>query len=235
MFLTEYYFLENSLLERKIITTGDGSSSIQLTEWDEQYHSKHGAINEAVHVYIKTGMVHFLNTNPEINPVSILEIGFGTGLNAFLTLLESNTRNISVHYTGVEAYPLSALEINSVNYAEMLAQSSIPFLKLHETPWEDTAEISKTFKLEKRKQLFEDITDQDAFNVIYYDAFGSRVQPELWEKPIFKIMYAALKKGGVLVTYAAKGSARRAMESCGFKVERLPGPPAKREMLRATK
>ncbi len=222
-------------MERKIITTGDGSSSIQLTEWDEQYHSKHGAINEAVHVYIQTGLVHFIETNPSVTPVSILEIGFGTGLNAFLTLLESNKRQVSMHYTGVEAYPLSALEIKSVNYAEMLETSNLPFLKMHETPWETPAEISSTFELEKRKQLFADITDVDTYNVIYYDAFGSRVQPELWEEPIFKIMYAALKKGGVLVTYAAKGSARRAMESCGFKVERLPGPPAKREMLRATK
>ena len=231
----EFFFLENSDLERKIITTGDGSSSIQLTEWDEQYHSKHGAINEAIHVYIQTGLVHFLETNTDVNPVSILEIGFGTGLNAFLTLLEANARKVPIHYTGVEAYPLSALEIKSVNYAEMLEQSPIQFLKLHETPWETSVEISSTFQLEKRKQLFEDIMDQSAFNVIYYDAFGSRVQPELWEEPIFRIMYAALKKGGVLVTYAAKGSARRAMESCGFKVERLPGPPAKREMLRATK
>ncbi|EDM44875.1 hypothetical protein SCB49_02104 [unidentified eubacterium SCB49] len=222
-------------MERKIITTGDGSSSIQLTEWDEQYHSKHGAINEAVHVYIKTGLVHFIETNPSVHPVSVLEIGFGTGLNAFLTLLESNYRKVPIHYTGVEAYPLSELEIKSVNYAEMLETSSVPFLKMHETPWETKAEISSTFQLEKRKQLFEDITDQEVYDVIYYDAFGSRVQPELWEEPIFKIMYAALKKGGVLVTYAAKGSARRAMESCGFKVERLPGPPAKREMLRAIK
>ncbi len=222
-------------MERKLILTGDGSSSIQLTEWDEQYHSKHGAINEAIHVYIQTGLVHFLETNPLVNPVSILEIGFGTGLNAFLTLLESNDRNIPIHFTGVEAYPLSTLEVNSVNYAEMLKQPSAPFLKMHETPWETPTEITSTFQLEKRKQLFADITDQEAFNVIYYDAFGSRVQPELWGESIFKIMYRALKKGGVLVTYAAKGSARRAMESCGFKVERLPGPPAKREMLRATK
>ncbi len=222
-------------MERKIITTGDGSSSIQLTEWDEQYHSKHGAINEAVHVYIQTGLVHFIETNTDVSPVSVLEIGFGTGLNAFLTLLESNTRNVPIHYTGVEAYPLSNQEIKSVNYSEMLQESPTAFLKMHETPWETASEISSTFQLEKRKQLFADITDQDAYNVIYYDAFGSRVQPELWEEPIFKIMYAALKKGGVLVTYAAKGSARRAMESCGFIVERLPGPPVKREMLRATK
>ena len=222
-------------MERKIITTGDGSSSIQLTEWDEQYHSKHGAINEAEHVYIKTGLVHFLETNSIGKPVTILEIGFGTGLNAFLTLLESNKRQVHIHYTGVEAYPLSKAEIDSVNYPEMLKTSPFSFLKLHEIPWEVTSEISSTFQLKKRKQLFADITDHSVFDVIYYDAFGSRVQPELWGESIFKIMYNALKEGGVLVTYAAKGSARRAMESCGFRVERLPGPPAKREMLRATK
>ncbi|TCI94374.1 tRNA (5-methylaminomethyl-2-thiouridine)(34)-methyltransferase MnmD [Tenacibaculum sp. M341] len=216
-------------MKREIIITSDGSTTIHLPDWNEQYHSKHGAIQEAYHVFIKNG----LNVVSQ-NPISILEIGFGTGLNSFITFLESNT---DVNYTGIEAYPVEVDEIEKLNYvSELKAENhSAIFKKIHEVTWEESHEITQGFRLTKRKQFFKDINDIEAYNLIYFDAFGARVQPDLWTEEIFSIMYTSLKEEGVLVTYSAKGSVRRAMESVGFKVERLPGPPGKREMLRATK
>ena len=212
--------------------TADGSSTIHLPEWDEQYHSKHGAIQEAKHVFIKTGLSLFKNKK-----INLLEIGFGTGLNSFITFLEAPKLNLSVNYVGVEAYPVAIEEIKQLNYVSQLnaIKFNAVFSEMHQQEWEFKNEISTSFSLTKRKQFFNEINDENVFDLIYFDAFGARVQPELWTEDIFKIMYTALKKGGVLVTYSAKGSVRRAMQSVGFTVERLPGPPGKREMLRATK
>lgn len=219
-------------MKRKIITTGDGSKTIQIEDWNEQYHSIHGAVQEAYHVFIKHGLSLFKD-----EPVSILEIGFGTGLNAIITAIEAPKSNLTINYTGVEAYPVSLEEVSQLNYIEQLnaKESADVFTKMHKVEWELSAAILPNFQLLKRKQDFLDITDEATYNLIYFDAFGARVQPELWTETVFKIMYNALKINGVLVTYAAKGSVRRAMLAVGFKVERLPGPPGKREMLRATK
>jgi tRNA U34 5-methylaminomethyl-2-thiouridine-forming methyltransferase MnmC len=221
-------------LKREFLTTGDGSLTIHLPEWNEQYHSKHGAIAEAIHVFINTGLVHWISKN-DASEVSILEIGFGTGLNAFLTSLEATKKNIQIQYTGIEAYPISEQEIKQLNYASLLATSEEVFLKLHQSNWGISSEIIQNFTLLKREQFFSEIKDTNLYNIIYFDAFGARVQPELWTEAIFEIMFEVLKPKGVLVTYAAKGSVRRAMQAVGFVVERLPGPPGKREMLRATK
>ncbi|MDO6492931.1 MULTISPECIES: tRNA (5-methylaminomethyl-2-thiouridine)(34)-methyltransferase MnmD [unclassified Cellulophaga] len=219
-------------MKRKIITTGDGSKTIQIEDWNEQYHSIHGAVQEAYHVFIKHGLSLFKD-----EPVSILEIGFGTGLNAIITALEAFKSNLTINYTGVEAYPVSLEEVSQLNYIEQLnaEESADVFAKMHKVEWEVSNTILPNFQLLKRKQDFLEITDKVTYNLIYFDAFGARVQPELWTETVFKIMYNALKTNGVLVTYAAKGSVRRAMLAVGFKVERLPGPPGKREMLRATK
>jgi tRNA U34 5-methylaminomethyl-2-thiouridine-forming methyltransferase MnmC len=221
-------------LKREILVTGDGSTTIHLPEWDEPYHSKHGAINEAIHVFIEMGLRYVSKT---VNPksISILEIGFGTGLNALLTKQISSANQWNINYTGVEAFPVSEEEASHLNYAERLALSNDEFLGLHRTPWETNCAITETFQLTKRKQFFDQINDQDCYDLIYFDAFGARVQPELWTESIFELMFNALKQGGILVTYAAKGSVRRAMQTVGFNVERLPGPPGKREMLRAQK
>jgi tRNA U34 5-methylaminomethyl-2-thiouridine-forming methyltransferase MnmC len=221
-------------LKRTFLTTDDGSLTLHIPEWDEQYHSKHGAIAEAQHVFIASGLYHWLSEN-DSRSVSVLEIGFGTGLNAFLTFLEAEKNKLSVSYCGVEAYPLKIGEIEKLNYASLLDASEEDFLKLHTSNWEEVVVISEKFKLKKQKKLFSEITDKNTFNLIYFDAFGIRVQPELWTERIFKSMYDALKPNGVLVTYAANGNARRAMQAVGFTVERLPGPPGKKEMLRATK
>ncbi len=235
-------------MRRKIITTTDGSKTIHIEDWNEQYHSKHGAIQEANHVFIKNGL-HFLChfeqchlersrkvVSESVENLSILEIGFGTGLNAFITLLEAEKLKVNIDYVGVEAYPISSEEVSALNYAELiLEKDSGVFKKLHEVQWEAPNQITSKFRITKRKQFFKDIKDIEKYNLIYFDAFGARVQPELWTEDIFKIMYNALKPNGILVTYSAKGSVRRAMQSVGFTVERLEGPPGKREMLRACK
>lgn len=219
-------------MKRKIILTADGSKTIQIEDWNEQYHSKHGAVQEAYHVFISQGLSLFQNRN-----VHILEIGFGTGLNALITLLEAPKLNLTVDYVGIEAFPVSLEEVSQLDYCKQLdcLGQQETFQKMHRGPWEEKLSITDTFTLLKQKKDFRDIDDTNLFNLIYFDAFGARVQPELWTEDIFSRMYTALKKEGVLVTYAAKGSVRRAMQAVGFSVERLPGPPGKREMLRATK
>ena len=216
-------------MKREIIITSDGSTTIHLPDWNEQYHSKHGAIQEAYHVFIKNGLAIIQKKS-----IAILEIGFGTGLNCFITLLESKK---NIHYTGVEAYPVDSEEIQKLNYiSELKAEKQATiFNKMHEISWGKEHQISKTFSLKKEQKFFEEIENINCFDLIYFDAFGARVQPDLWTEDMFKKMFKALKNEGILVTYAAKGSTRRAMESVGFSVERLPGPPGKREMLRATK
>ncbi|MUU78089.1 tRNA (5-methylaminomethyl-2-thiouridine)(34)-methyltransferase MnmD [Winogradskyella endarachnes] len=231
-------------MKRKIITTSDGSKTIQIEEWNEQYHSIHGAIQEANHVFLKHGLLFFSTELDSAStehvskskPISILEIGFGTGLNAFLTLVEGEKLNLKLNYTGVEAYPVQLEEINQLNYVELISKShNAAFNKLHSVSWETPHDITPSFKLEKQEKFFKDITAVYTYNIIYFDAFGARVQPDLWTEDIFKIMYNALQDNGILVTYSAKGSVRRAMQAVGFIVERLPGPPGKREMLRAQK
>lgn len=219
-------------MQRRIITTADGSTTLQIEEWNEQYHSLHGAIQEAKHVFIKHGL-HILATQE----LSILEIGFGTGLNAFITLLEAEKLHKSIQYVGVEAYPVTSDELDHLNYVTQLnAESNAEdFKRMHSVSWESTHQITPYFTLTKHLKQFKDITDRAVFDLIYFDAFGARVQPELWTASIFKQMFDALKPEGVLVTYAAKGSVRRAMLSVGFTVEKLQGPPGKREMLRARK
>ena len=219
-------------MKREIITTADGSTTIYLPEWKESYHSKHGAIQEAYHVFIKNGLALLHD-----RPVSILEIGFGTGLNAFITFLECEKKNQQINYTGVEAYPVSMEEVGLMNYVGELQSEkySSVFATLHECEWEKRVAISNAFTLKKRKQYFAEITDKDKFDLIYFDAFGFHVQPELWSTEIFRKMFEALKLNGLLVTYAARGVVKRSMIEVGFTVEKLAGPPGKREMFRATK
>ncbi|SRX53981.1 tRNA (5-methylaminomethyl-2-thiouridine)(34)-methyltransferase MnmD [Aequorivita sp. CIP111184] len=221
-------------MKRTLLKTGDGSYTLHISEWDEQYHSKHGAIAEALHVFIKEGLYHWVSKNPATT-ISIMEIGFGTGLNGFLTFLETEKDNLKVDYTGVEAYPLQIDEIQKMNYTSLLKATEEIFMQLHTSSWEEKINISENFNLTKQQKFFSEITAENTFDLIYFDAFGIRVQPELWTEEIFQKMYNALKGNGVLVTYAANGNARRAMQTVGFLVERIPGPPGKKEMLRGTK
>ena len=219
-------------MKRELIQTLHVSTTNHIADWEECYHSKHGAIQEAQHVFIKNGLSLFQNQK-----IAILEIGFGTGLNAFITLLEAKKMQQTIDYVGVEAYPISADEVLNMNYvAELDAmKESAIFNKMHESDWGEKIVLNDDFVLTKRKQFFEEIDDVNKFDLIYFDAFGYRVQPELWSTAIFDKMYKSLKLNGVLVTYAARGVVKRSMIEVGFKVEKLEGPPGKREMFRARK
>jgi len=224
-------------VKRNILTTADGSKTIQIEEWNEQYHSMYGAIQEAEHVFIKHGLL-FLAGDVTLSfskSLSVLEIGFGTGLNAFLTLLKAEDLKLNIHYTGVEAYPVSHEEVRQLNYVEQLSAEAFQsaFNTLHDCSWEKEHAITPNFHLTKLRKDFRAISAVETFDLIYFDAFSPRVQPELWTETQFKIMFNALRTNRVLVTYSAKGDVRRAMQASGFSVEKLPGPPGKREMIRA--
>lgn len=219
-------------MKREIIQTRDGSTTIQINDWDECYHSRFGAIQEAQHVFIKNGLALFEN-----KAVSILEIGFGTGLNAFITFLESVKLNQTINYVGIEGFPVSSEEAQLMNYVEELNaedQRKI-FETMHQTNWDEEISLRNDFLFTKRNQFFDTIDDVEKFDLIYFDAFGYRVQPELWSTEIFRKMYNALKPNGILATYAARGVVKRSMIEVGFSVEKLAGPPGKREMFRANK
>lgn len=218
-------------MKREIITTKDGSTSLFIPEWNETYHSKNGAIQEAYHVFIKNGLSIFKGKS-----VSILEIGLGTGLNAFITSLEAERNNLLIDYTAVEAFPLTVEEIDAMNFASKIDSNKTNiFSTIHQLNWEVKNQVNDNFYLTKRKQFFQDINDKDCFDIIYFDAFSFDVQPELWSETIFKKMHTALKSNGILVTYACRTVIKQAMISAGFRVEKLPGAPGKREMLRAYK
>jgi len=224
-------------LKRKIIITNDGSTSLALLDVKESYHSTFGAIQEAEFVYIKNGLNHIFKTLKDNENLAVLEMGFGTGLNAFLTYLYANKNKIKIDYLGVEAFPLNANEISQLNYISQLKAENETqvFADFHKINPNKKTEIKPNFNLTIKNDLLQNITPQTQFNLIYFDAFGPEIQPELWTVDVFKKMYDALLPKGVLVTYSAKGQVRRNMQMAGFTVVRLPGPPGKREMLRATK
>jgi tRNA U34 5-methylaminomethyl-2-thiouridine-forming methyltransferase MnmC len=217
--------------KREIVVTKDGSSSIYLPAFDEHYHSVHGAVQESKHVFMKMGWEPVASKQEEI---SILEIGFGTGLNAFLVLEQALLfPGKKVHYASLEAFPVAEEQAGLLNYAE---QNREHFLRLHASGWEKPVAILPNFQLEKRKiTLQEFMPEESHYDLVFFDAFAPRVQPELWTEEVFRKMHKALKPGGILVTYCSKGDVRRAMIAAGLSVEKLPGPPGKREMLRAAK
>lgn len=218
-------------MKREIITTKDGSTSLFIPEWNETYHSKNGAIQEAYHVFIKNGLSIFKGKS-----VSILEIGLGTGLNAFITSLEAEKNNLPIDYTAVEAFPITIEEIDAMNFASKIDSNKTNiFIAIHQLNWEVKNQVCDNFYLTKRKQFFQDINDKEYFDIIYFDAFSFDVQPELWSEAIFTKMHTALKTNGILVTYACRTIIKQAMISAGFSIEKLPGAPGKREMLRAYK
>lgn len=218
----------------QIIETQDGSHSILSQKYGVSYHSKYGAITESRHVFIQAGLY------PQIiqsQKVDILEIGFGTGLNAFLTFLEAENKQIEVYYEGIEAFPLDEVQYQQLNYSSLLKlpEQQSNFLRMHEAPWEEDISLGPNFTIRKTKQFFEQIDHKDAFDIIYFDAFAPSAQPELWEENVLSKMHKALRSQGILVTYCAKGVVKRRLKGLGFTVESLPGPPGKREMTRAIK
>ncbi len=221
-------------MQRQIIVTKDGSHSISIPEMEVTYHSLHGAIQESQHVFINAGLLGS-GLFDYIGVHSILEIGLGTGLNALLTLMEADKHKNRIYYTSIEPFPLSQSEIAGLNYCEQLnvPQYQSRFERIHECGWEEMYEISDHFRLTKYKTSLQDFTSNDLFDVIYFDAFAPRAQPELWTQEIFGKLSPLLKDDGVLVTYCSKSVVRRAMEAGGFKIEKIQGPWGKREMVRA--
>lgn len=217
-------------MNNKIVITNDGSHSIFNSEINETYHSKHGAIVEAEHVFIKNG---FSKINK--NELNILEIGFGTGLNALLTSHKAVQKNIKVNYHTMELFPIKKESYTKLNFTDLIGIEKESFLNLHEKAWGEECKINDFFTLNKSKSDLENYTSNTKFDVIYFDAFSPEKQPELWTKNIFKKMYKYLKEDGFLVTYCAKGVVKRTMQAVGFKVIALDGPPGKRQMTRAEK
>lgn len=223
-------------MNRKIILTGDGSHTVAVPELKVTYHSVHGAIQESQHVFIQAGL-HASERYRRSDALQILEVGFGTGLNALLTMMEADQHRNRICYTAIDLFPLNETEHSQLNYCQQLnaPQYQRLFEKMHQCDWGRMFEITEHFRLTKIKCDLFDFTTEDPFILIYFDAFAPNAQPELWTKEVFEKLYAMLLPGGILVTYCSKGEVRRNMIAAGFEVEKLPGPPCKREMVRAKK
>lgn len=224
-------------MEHEFIRTEDGSSTLYVPELNEHYHSVHGAIQESMHIFIRAGIGFYREQHPLAPlPLHILEAGFGTGLNAYLTLIHASTPDTPVIYHSFEKYPLSSTEADQLNYKDHTTYAHPEhFGSLHASPWETAIEIVPGFSLHKHRADFRDISFPPQFDIIFFDAFNPDVQPHLWTEDVFGKFYTALKPGGILVTYCVKGIVKQALRNVGFTLKRLPGPPGKREMLRATK
>lgn len=212
--------------------TADGSHTLFVSGLNEHYHSVNGAVQESRHVFIKSGLYHC-----SLDDIYVFEVGFGTGLNAYLTLIESLKLNKIVHYISVEAYPLSDEIIRILNYTEGYSPDiQQMFYAMHKATWNEEVSINENFFLTKIEADFVDFDFslfQNTFNLIYFDAFAPDKQPAMWTQDIFNSIYDITAKNGILTTYCAKGVVRRMMQQAGYTTERLPGPPGKREMLRA--
>jgi tRNA U34 5-methylaminomethyl-2-thiouridine-forming methyltransferase MnmC len=237
-------------MNREIITTADGSHTVAIPEMRVTYHSHHGAVQESMHVFIEAGLhwrlgltgqatkvaTHIISepTSGQTSkpPLHIFEMGFGTGLNAYLTALEAEKLQQPIHYTAVEKYPLAAEEAAALNYGN---ENRGLFQQLHKAPWEINIPVTSLFSLKKCNTDFQDFLSEQPFDIINFDAFAPTAQPELWTEAIFSKLYHQTNIGGVLVTYCSKGVVRRAMQAAGFTVTKIPGPPGKREMVRAEK
>lgn len=215
-----------------LVVSKDGSHTLKLKGVDEHYHSTHGAIEESEYVYIQSGLQLF----KEKQEVSILEVGFGTGANALLSERWGKENKVEIEYSGLELFPLPAELLNELNYPEMLGGEALNVFKaIHAAPWGQMIAITSHFSLMKLEMDVLDLDRIDAFDLVFFDAFGPQTQPELWTTDVFQKVFNACKRGAVLVTYCAKGQVRRDLQSVGFSLERLPGPPAKRHILRAQK
>lgn len=215
--------------ELQLLRTADGSHTLLRTDWDEPYHSRNGAITESRHIYIR----HGLESRLPLQCIHVLETGFGTGLNALLTLLAAEKNHTEVLYTAVEKFPLSLATVKRLNYPRLLDVPQQLFCNLHRAETE-FRRFSPYFSL---KVIRDDILHAElplqTYGLVYHDAFDPARQPELWTPALFERLRCAMEKGGFLLSYSAKGAVRRALQAVGFEVERLPGPPGKREISRA--
>lgn len=225
-------------MQRKLILTSDGSHTVSVPELNVTYHSIHGAIQESRHVFIEAGLKSLAHN--EANNLRIFEVGFGTGLNALLTIIEADRLKRNIYYETVEQFPMNGEETRLLNYCKQLVREDLQplFEQLHNCEWEQNISMTSNFTFKKTRGnllIFETPGTSETFNLIYFDAFAPKVQPELWTLEVFQKMFSLLEPEGILVTYCSKGDVRRAMLAAGFIVEKLPGPPGKREMIRAAR
>ncbi|MFN8116684.1 MAG: tRNA (5-methylaminomethyl-2-thiouridine)(34)-methyltransferase MnmD [Bacteroidia bacterium] len=217
------------------LTTEDNSHTLYSERFKATYHSTRGAISESKHVFIQNGLA-FCHKQNQSDDISILEIGFGTGLNAFMTYLFSKENHLKINYHSIEAYPVSLSEASQLNYTNEFSETDkFSFNQMHQQDWNRTGQVSSLFTLTKHLCLLEGFNSQQKFDLIYFDAFSPSEQPELWTESVFKKMYNLLNENGVLVTYCAQGQMKRNMKQVGFKVQSLPGALGKREMTRGLK
>ncbi len=229
---------DSSPMKREIIITADGSHSISVPLLNSTYHSSHGAIMESQHVFIESGLHHYRKNNTDRDSsINIFEMGFGTGLNALLTLIETEKLQQPVYYETVEAYPLTEPEYRSLNYCKQLKleQYQPLFERLHSMDWGKETTLTDFFTCKKSMHRLADHCPNKQFHIVYFDAFAPDVQPELWTTGIFTKIFSMLAPGGILVTYCSKTVVRKTMTAAGFTVHKIPGPPHKREMVRAVK
>lgn len=214
-------------METEIKTTADGSQTIYSGQFGETYHSVNGAIAESMHVFIHAGLLKCHKKE-----LTIFEVGFGTGLNALLSLQTARQNNLVINYHSIELYPLKESITSQLEYS---GHDPVSFKALHQAPWNQVSSLAPYFNLHKIQGSMLDYEPNYLIDLVYFDAFSPASQPELWSEDIFKQLYRTMSVGGILTTYCAKGIVRRTMVKAGFTTERLPGPPGKREMLRATK
>ena len=224
-------------MNKSKIITNDGSPTIYLEDLNEYYHSKHGAVSESKYVFIKNGLKFWKKNNPNFNSCNIFEMGFGTGLNAILTYEFSIENNLKTNYQTIDSSPLNKNEIKFLDYSKFFnnKNTELIFEKLHNKSWEETHLIGRNFYFLKINNKIQNFNFNCKYDVIYYDAFGSRVQPELWKEDIFRPIIRSLNKCGVFVTYSSMGNLRRSLIKLGMNVEKINGPIGKREMIRAIK
>ena len=210
--------------------TADGSNTVFSDAFSETYHSVNGAVTESKHVFIDAGLKSCSKKH-----IRIFEVGFGTGLNALLSIIEGQKQNLVIDYHSVELYPIDMSMVEQINYPDFLSSEIKLFKSMHEASWDAPVPIVSGFRLKKMNAGIREVSLTEKYDVVFFDAFSPAVQPDLWTADIFRKLYKHTAEGGVLTTYCAKGEVRRTMVASGFTVERLPGPPGKREMLRATK
>jgi len=213
-----------------IVKTNDGSDTILNKDINECYHSKHGAIVEAKHIFIKNGLLNFKK-----NKTKILEVGFGSGLNTLLTLIKAKKNNIKIIYDTIEPFPLNKEIYEQLNYYKILDTSRDLFLKIHNCLWEKRIKINDFFFIKKQKTSLSNFNSNIKYDIIYFDAFSPRKQPEMWSEHILTKTYNLLNKNGYLITYCSKGSFKRILNKIGYDIEIINGPIGKREITRASR
>jgi len=222
--------------EKQLLITEDGSHTLYIPELDETYHSAYGAIQESNYVFITQGLDYF-KRQERAKRIKIFEVGFGTGLNALLSLIYVKSHHIDISYQSIEAFPVNQRDINMLNYPDLISDElALEMFKLiHSSSWEIWNEISPGFLLKETNDLIQDFKPEERFDLCFFDAFAPSKQPEIWDKEILEEIYVGLTDRGVFVTYCAKGQLKRDLKNIGFEIETLSGPPGKMEMVRAIK